>query len=42
MAVTWDELKELLMILLGDKKANVKSKAVDEWYNARQRPNQII
>ncbi|MCJ1469345.1 hypothetical protein MMC07_007978 [Pseudocyphellaria aurata] len=41
MTVTWDELKELLLVLLGDK-ANVEIKAVDAWYNAKQRPNQTI
>ena len=41
MTVTWDQLKELLISLLGDK-TNVKSRAIDEWYNARQRPTQTI
>lgn len=41
IAITWDKLKELLITLLGDK-ANVESKSIDEWYNARQRPNQTI
>lgn len=33
MTVTWDELKKLLMSLLGDR-LNVESKAIDKWYNA--------
>lgn len=41
MTTTWDEFKDLLITLLGDK-TNVETKAIDEWYNARQRPNQTI
>lgn len=41
ITLTWDEFKDHLLTQLGDK-ANVESNAFDQWYNAKQKPNQTI
>lgn len=44
MAVTWDELKGRAQGTADELRdtTNVESKSIDEWYDARQRPNQSI